>query len=102
MARQLEIDVMRILAAVDVTALDVKAAKLVAEIKQQVVDARLDIRDWEMSETRQEQLQNERIASKRLEDLRRDILAASEYNIFSAVDVAQLTARIDSIAEQLE
>lgn len=67
-----------------------------------MVEARLDVRDYELSETRKEQLKNAAAAKKRLEKVRKDILAASEYNIFSAVDVAQFTGDIDHINERLE
>lgn len=67
-----------------------------------MAEARLDVRDYELSETRDEQLKNAATAQKRLVKVRKDILAASEYNIFSAVDVAQFTGDIDHINERLE
>lgn len=75
--------------------------KIVAAIKRELVDCRLDIRDYELSETRAEQLNNAKNAQKRLDDLRKYILSASEYDIFGAVDVAQLTAQLDQIAEYI-
>jgi hypothetical protein len=70
-------------------------------LKNDLIDARLDIRDYELSETREDQLRRARDANKRLERIRKSILAASEYNVFNAVDVAQLTAQLEQIIENL-
>jgi hypothetical protein len=90
------------LSAIDIYQLPAPERKIVIELQHNLVDARLDTRDYELSETRDEQLNNAKVAKKRLAKVRRGILAASEYNIFSSIDVAQLTATIDHIAERLE
>ena len=89
------------LSAIDVYALPAGERKIVTGLKREMVDARLDIRDYELSETRAEQLTNAKAAKKRLEVIRKLILSASEYDIFSAVDVAQLTAELEQIIEEL-
>ena len=75
--------------------------RVVASLKSELTDARLDIRDYELSETREEQLGKVRDAKRRLELIRKGILAASEYNIFTAIDVAQLTAQLEQISENV-
>lgn len=90
------------MSAVDIYSLDTKPRKVLIDLQRRMPDARLDVRDYELSETRDEQLRNAKTAKKRLEQVRKDILAASEYNIFNAVDVAQLTGSIDYIIERLE
>ncbi|HET8709292.1 MAG TPA: hypothetical protein VFL85_03345, partial [Candidatus Saccharimonadales bacterium] len=73
--------------------------KTVTGLRQELVDARLDIRDYELSETREAQLQCAKVAKSRLKKIQKDILAASEYNVFGAADVAQLTAQLEHISE---
>lgn len=102
LAKQLEADVLGILSALDVYSLGPMPARLVASIKRVVTDARLDIRDYEMAESRAEQLKLKAVSIERTVILQREILSGSEYNIFSAIDVAQLSTLIDRIQERLE
>ncbi len=99
--KALETQVKGILRGFDLYGDDAAYRKAIKELKQELTDARLDIRDYELSETRAEQLDNAKQAKKRLEQIRRQILAASEYNVFSAIDVAQLTAQIEQITENV-
>lgn len=99
--KQLETQVTAMLSRLDVYSLPVTEQQMVSLIRRELVDARLDIRDYELSETRAEQLDHAASGKQRLEALRKHILAASEQNLFSAVDVAQLTAQLDHIADQL-
>lgn len=98
---QVETQLKGFLRAVDADTLDVDGRKIIQAIKRFATDARLDIRDYELSETREEQLKNAVKGKKRLEQLRKAILAASEYNVFGPADVAELTARIDQITDHL-
>lgn len=91
-----------ILSPIDVYQLPMPERKIITDLRQQAADARLDTRDYELSETRDEQAKNANIAKKRLNNVRKDILTASEYNIFNAVDVAQLSSTIDHIIACLE
>ncbi len=75
--------------------------KAVARLSNDLTDARLDIRDYEMSDTRAEQLRHSKQAVARLEKVRKAILALSEYNVFTAVDVAQLSAQLEQISENV-
>jgi hypothetical protein len=97
--KQLEIHINGILSSVDLYELERTQQKIVVALKRELVDARLDIRDYELSETRNEQLENAKNARKRIDTLRMQILSASEYDLFGAVDVAQLTAQLDQIAD---
>lgn len=90
-----------ILSQRDVDYMDRTELKLVGTIKHLLADTRLDIRDWEMADSREEMQQNAREALKRLEQTREMILLASEKNIFSAVDVAEISAQFDTFAYEL-
>ena len=102
LTKALETQLNGVLSSLDVFELPAAERKLVDRLRRDITDARLDTRDYELSETRDEQLRKAADAKKRLERLRREILAASEYNVFSAVDVAQLSAQLEQIMELLQ
>lgn len=79
-----------------------KALATLDTIKREMTDARLDIRDYELSETRMEQVDNAREAKRRLGLVSKNLLAASEHNIFGAADVAHVSAQIDLITSKLK
>lgn len=99
--QRLETHINGVLSAIDVYALDAKERKVIAGLKHEMVDARLDIRDYELSETRDEQLGKARSAKMRISKLDKSILAASEFNVFNAVDVAHLTAVLEQVNEHI-
>jgi hypothetical protein len=101
LVKSLETQVNAILSALDIYSLPADERRSIRLLKNSLVDARLDIREYELSETREEQLRCAKLAKKRLEHVRTYILLASEYNIFGAVDVAQLTANVERISERL-
>ncbi|HSX08005.1 MAG TPA: hypothetical protein VLG11_03880 [Candidatus Saccharimonadales bacterium] len=86
---------------IDVHSLPAAAQKVVLPIRQQVIDARLDIRDYEYAQTRAEQLNMAHEAKTRLEGLNKNILAASQHGIFGPADVAQISATIQQIISLL-
>jgi hypothetical protein len=90
-----------ILSRLDLDLMDRNELKLIGTIKRLLADTRLDIRDWEMSDSRAEMQKNAQEALKRLEQSREAILLASERNIFSAIDIAEFTAQFDHIAAEL-
>lgn len=90
-----------ILSNVDLDVSDRAQIKLVGTIKRLVADARLDIRDFEMAETREEMLHFAHEAIKRLEQTREAILLASQHNIFSAIEVGEISAQLDLFASEL-
>lgn len=99
--KEVEAQVGVIIAAHGVDALDFAERELFATIKRQIIDARLDVRDYEYADTRTEQLTYAAAARKRLDLVRRHIVKASEQGLFSAVDVAQLSANLEIISKQL-
>ncbi len=101
MVKGLENQIVGVLSVLDVYAMPLAERKIVTELRRDLVDSRLDVRDYELSETRDEQLGKAKLAQERLEQVRKLILAASEINIFSAIDVAQLTAIIEHIGTKL-
>ncbi len=101
MVKGLENQIVAVLSALDLYTMPQAERKIVTELRRDLVDSRLDIRDYELSETREEQLGKAKIAKERLDQVRKHILAASEINVFSAIDVAQLTAIIEHIATYL-
>jgi hypothetical protein len=90
-----------ILSRIDLDVLDRTQIRLVGTIKRLTADTRLDIRDWEMAETREEMLGHSHEALKRLEQTREAILLASQYDIFSAIEVGEISAHFDLFANEL-
>ena len=72
------------------------------KLSQSLDGARIYSQDYEVSEMRDEQLDNAKKAKRYLEQARQAILRASEFNIFGAIDVAHLTAQIDQAKADLK
>ena len=83
----------------DIYQLPTSEQRLITRIKNELVDSRLYIRDYESSETRQVQLDIATKLQHVLNHLLKNILKLSEYNILSAVDVAQISALLSLIME---
>jgi ribosome-binding factor A len=79
-----------------------KGRKAVAELRQDLANARVYAQDYELSEMREEQLGNAKKAKKYLSRGRAAILRASEFDVFSAIDVAHLSAQIDQLIGDLQ
>jgi ribosomal protein L9 len=79
-----------------------KARKAVAELRQNLADAKVYAQDYELSEMRDEQLDNAKKAKEWLEQARQQILRASEFNVFGPIDVAHLTAQIEQVKADLK
>lgn len=88
-----------LLRSVDTDLLSQDERKAIANMRRLIVDARLDIRDYELSETREEQLKKMHAAKRRLAKLEATILAASI--AFGPADVAQMTAQLQQIDSSL-
>lgn len=88
-----------LLRSVDTDLLSQDERKAIANIRRLMVDARLDIRDYELSETREEQLKKMHAAKRRIAKLVAAILAASA--AFGPADVAQMTAQLQQIESGL-
>jgi hypothetical protein len=101
-AGQLETYVGSILSAYDVADFENAEKELVNNLRYQLVDARLDARDYEYAQTRAEQLQHAKQGKEHLLLVRHTILKASEYNLFGPIDVAQLSATIELLISRME
>lgn len=101
-AKELETQINGIMSSFDVTDLPAKQRELVAQLKHQLVDVRLDARDYEYAQTRAEQSQAAVAGRKRLAELHKGVLKASEHNMFGAVDTAQISARIEQLMSEME
>lgn len=99
--KDLEQQVSSLLASHDIYSLEQKAQNVASNIKQYLAEARLDIRDYELSETRDEQLKCANNGRSRLKRINKLILQASEHGLFGAVDVAELTAKSEQIIDKL-
>jgi len=89
-------------AALDIDIIGPATAQIIKDCKHNMVDAKLDIRDFEYADSRVEMRELSQVARARLDDVRHDMLAASEHGIFSAIDVAHFSVQLDKIAELLE
>jgi hypothetical protein len=100
--KRLDGNVRQILRTVELAELSGKGRELIANLQQNLVDARIYTNAYGLSETREEQLSNAKAAKSWLVKARKCILSASEYNIFGAIDVAHLSAQIEGIIERLK
>ncbi len=100
--RRLERQVLGLLAALDVDIIGPATAKAITQLKRNIGDVRLDIRDYEMADSRAELVEFGRNALKRLDTLRSSILRASESGVFSSVDVIEMTTSIDAISSGIK
>jgi hypothetical protein len=90
-----------IVSSFDIDALQSDERGILRTLKSLIIDVRLDIRDYGMAETKQEQDNFARALRKRLEQLEQTIVKAGEYNLVSAIDVAQLSAEAQQIMADL-
>jgi hypothetical protein len=102
MVKQLDAQIRIVLRQHDLRNLGSKERKILADLQQNLVDALIYINDYELSEIREEQLDRAKKAGHWLDQARKNILSASEFNIFGAVDVAHLTAQIEQISSNLK
>jgi hypothetical protein len=89
-----------LLRTIDTDLLTPDEKKATASLRRLSADARLDIRDYELSETRAEQLLKAADAKKRLAKLQKNLLAAG--NVFGPADIAQLDAQLAQITGWLK
>jgi hypothetical protein len=100
--KQLDTQINIILRGFDLRKLSAKERNVLAKLQQNLADARIYTNDYELSETREEQFDNAKKAKKWLEHARKNILTASESDIFNAIDVAHLSAQIEQIISELK
>ena len=97
--QDVERQIKALLRILDMDMLDTEQRKATQALKRLAIDARIDIRDYELSETREEQLGKAKDAKKQLAKLNRAILAVGL--VFGPADVAQLSATIEHINGRL-
>jgi hypothetical protein len=102
LVKQIDTQVNMILRKTDWTELSEKGRKAVEELRQDLSDAKTYSTDYELSEMRDEQLDNAKKAKKWLEKSRQAILRASEFNVFGPIDTAHLTAQIEQAQADLK
>ena len=98
--QRVEGQIKTLLRRVDVDELELEERKAASKLKRLAIDARLDVRDYELSETRPEQLECAVAAKNSIFKLQAVILAAG--NVFGPADVAQLGAQLEQINGRLE
>jgi hypothetical protein len=102
MVKQVELQINANLRKIDFHKLSTNVRDILAKLQQNLADSRVYTRDYELSESREEQLDNAKKAKKWLAIAQRNILTASEFNIFGAIDVAHLSAQIEQIISELK
>lgn len=100
LVKRLESDVLRLLSQIDLLLLSTEEQQKIARLKNNLIDARLEIQDYELAETRENQLENAADAKRYLKKVR-IFISDNNMNVFGAVDVAHLTAYIEQIADRL-
>lgn len=100
LTKQLITQFSQILRQLDRDELSSKEQTALDKAAQDLATARIYATDYELSETREEQIENAKIAKKWLNAASKNILAAS--HVFSAIDTAHLAAQIDLIKSKLE
>ena len=101
-AKALEAAAKDTFAGVDVAELDTPVRKLVQDFKRGMTDIRLDVRDFEFADTLADQRRSGQIANRRLEKVRKQVLALSDQGLVSAADVAEYSARIEDLTKELQ
>lgn len=99
--KDLDAQVRRILRPVDLLKQDRTVRESVATLGQHLHDARIYAVDYELSETREEQVDNAKQARKYLKAASHAVLTASQHDIFSAIDVAHIIAVIEQVRADL-
>ncbi len=99
--KQLEVVVQGVLRKQDAQDLPRECQKIMAELKRDLTDARMDIRDSEYADTGEEYKRHATEGKKRIVRVNKAILALSSYDMFGPVEVAELSAKLEQIAEDL-
>jgi len=94
--RLFSMDINNILSAIDTAELSIRERDSLQNLRNSLIESRLEIQDYELAETRDFQLRNARNAKKELKFIK-DYIASNQLNLFSAIDVAHLTARVEQI-----
>ena len=85
----------------DLSHLAKERINLIRDLQQNLADTRIYLNAYELAEAQQEQREAAKWAKKWLTAAHKNILVASEYNLFSAIDVAHLSAQIEQLQDKL-
>lgn len=97
---QLNHDILRQLSKVDVVELTIKDQQAIEQLRNEIMDARLEVKDYELAETRDDQLRNAKAAKDGLHRAEQIVLL-NPGNAFGAVEVAHISAYISNIRDKL-
>jgi hypothetical protein len=97
--QRVETQIKTLLRTINTDLLSADEKKATASLRRLSIDARLDIRDYELSETREEQLQKASDAKKQLKRLKVALLAVG--TMFGPADVAQVDAQLEHIQARI-
>lgn len=100
--KKLEAEVRTLLRAYDLRKLPSKERTVLTNLMQNFEDARIYANAFEASEKPEDRRKNASQSRKWLEQARKNILSASEFNVFGAVDVASLSAQIEQALQSLK
>ena len=99
--KELEVGVLVVLRQQSDKDLPKEIKQLISTVKRNLTDARLDVRDAEYAENGDDYRRHMAAARVCLAKIVADILVLSQHNIFSPVEVAELTARLEIIGQAL-
>lgn len=97
--QQVDRQVKGLLRQIDSESLVKEEKQSIQDLKQLLNEVRLEIRDYDFAQTRDEQLKHGKLARKQLRKLVDVILALS--SLFGPADIAQLTAQLEQLSEKL-
>lgn len=98
LVKRLQSDVLRLLSQVEPSS--GAEQRKIEQLQNNLIDVRIEIQDYELAETRGDQLRNKEDAEKYLQKIKSTITDSS-INVFGAVDVAHLTAQVEQITDRL-
>lgn len=103
--RQIGFVINRFGVAAGLDAQDAPARRSFEVLRRNVQRAQDTLKEYEMFELEEDTLKQAQVlpkAVKALQLLREGLLKASEYDLISAVDVAQISAEIDELVDKLD
>jgi hypothetical protein len=101
-AKELDTQLGGVLSHLDLDSMNHAERKNTQTMRRLATDLRLDVRDYEYAETRAEQLHAAKVARERLKQLEHLILTASQQNVFSAIEVTELSIKLEQISTGLK
>jgi hypothetical protein len=100
-AKRLDGDVGRILSRIDLREQDTKVRSSVHTLKRELAELCGEVRDYELADTLAEQQKLGQSARQRLLEIEKYILALSQHDIFDALEIAELSVRMDTLQQEL-